>query len=563
MSDADVTAPPLVKVESELDPTDPYAREAQTFPRLSHEMAARVAAYGTQERLTKGTLVFERGERSVDFFFVLEGNIEIYLDKNGEPNVFTVHGERQFTGELDLFNDRQILVSGRTGVDSRVARVKRADFRRLVTAEPDIGEIIMRAFILRRVGLIRHAQGGVVLIGPGHGGETLRLQRFLTRNGYPHRLLDTDADPDARGFLECFELTPDQLPVVISPDERVLRNPSNAALADDLGLTETIDPEHAYDVAVIGAGPAGLAAAVYAASEGLETIVVESLAPGGQAATSSKIENYLGFPTGISGQALAGRAQIQAQKFGARLAISRAVTGLDCTNRPYRLLLEEGRAVSAHVVVIATGARYRKLQVANYAKFEGQGIHYAATAMEAQLCAGEEVVVVGGGNSAGQAAVFLSRTVAHLHILVRAGGLAATMSDYLVQRIESSPKITLHPRTEITALNGDQFLREVTWTNRDTAESETRRIGNVFVMIGAEPNTEWLDGCLELDGCGFIRTGKDGDGKALASPYATTRPGIYAVGDVRSGSVKRVASGVGEGSVVVQSIHQFLNPGIA
>jgi thioredoxin reductase (NADPH) len=287
--------------------------------------------------------VFERGERSVDFFFVLEGSIEIFdRDEHGEPNVFTIHAERQFTGELDLFNDRQILVSGRTGQESRVIRVKRADFRRLVTGEPDIGEIIMRAFILRRVGLIRHAQGGVVLIGPGHGGDTLRLQRFLTRNGYPHRLLDTDLDPDAGGFLECFELTPDLLPVVIAPGERVLRNPSNAALADDLGLTETIDPGHAYDVAVVGAGPAGLAAAVYAASEGLDTIVVEALAPGGQAGTSSKIENYLGFPTGISGQALAGRAQIQAQKFGARLAISRAVTGLYCKEQPYRLALEDG-----------------------------------------------------------------------------------------------------------------------------------------------------------------------------------------------------------------------------
>jgi thioredoxin reductase (NADPH) len=543
------------------DPTDPYAREAQIFPRLSHEMAARVAAYGTEERLAKGELVFQRGQRSVDFFFLLEGSIEIFdLDPHGEPNVFTVHGERQFTGELDLFNDRQILVSGRTGSDSRVVRIRRADFRRLVGAEPDIGEIVMRAFILRRVGLIRRGQGGVVLIGPGHGADTLRLQRFLTRNGYPHRLLDTERDPDASGFLACFELTPEQLPVVIAPDERVFRNPTAAALADDLGLTEEIDPERVHDVAVVGAGPAGLAAAVYAASEGLGTIVVEGLAPGGQAGTSSKIENYLGFPTGISGQALAGRAQVQAQKFGARLAISRAVVGLECGAQPYRLRLEDGRSIRARAVVIATGARYRKLGVPGYARFEGQGIHYAATAMEAQLCTGEEVVVVGGGNSAGQAAVFLSRTVAHVHILVRADGLAATMSDYLVQRILSSPKITLHARTEITALDGDTMLREVTWIDRVTGQSETRRIGNVFVMIGAEPNTEWLNGCLELDGKGFVTTGQAADGQAAASPFATSRPGIYAVGDVRSGSVKRVASSVGEGSVVVAAIHGFLHP---
>nr|AYM54026.1 bifunctional protein : sensor cNMP-binding domain-like protein [Pyxidicoccus fallax] len=544
-----------------LDPSDPYERLAQTFPQVTPEMAERIATYGTEERLPGGTLLFRRGERSVDFFFVLEGAIEILdYDDEGEPHVITVHDERQFTGELDLFNDRQILVSGRTRGDSRVVRVKRADFRRMVSTETDIGEIIMRAFILRRVGLIRHSQGGVVLIGAGHGADTLRLQRFLVRNGYPHRVFDTDADPDAGGFLDCFKLTPDQLPVVIAPCEHVLRNPSNATLADELGLSEAVDAAHAYDVAVVGAGPAGLAAAVYAASEGLETLVLEALAPGGQAGTSSKIENYLGFPTGISGMALAGRAQVQAQKFGARLAISRAVTGIDCDSTPYRLSLEDGRTVSARSVVIATGARYRKLDVPDLARFEGQGIHYAATAMESNLCHGEEVVVVGGGNSAGQAAVFLSHTVSHVYLLVRSGGLAATMSDYLVQRILSSPRITLHTHTEITALGGDTLLREVTWVHKPTGEVTTRRIGNVFVMIGAEPNTEWLNGCLELDSKGFIKTGVAPDGHALASPYATSRPGIYAVGDVRSGSVKRVASSVGEGSVVVQAIHGFLHP---
>ena len=549
---------------AELDPSDPYAREAQTFPRLNPEMAARIAGYGQEEHLPAGTLVFRRGERSVDFFLVLDGAIEIFdLDREGEPRVFTVHGARQFTGEMDLFNDRQILVSGRAGGDTRVVRVKRADFRRLVTAEPDIGEIIMRAFILRRVGLIRHAQGGVVLIGPGHGGDTLRLQRFLTRNGYPHRLLDTEADPDAGGFLACFELSADQLPVVISAEERVLRNPSTAELADDLGLTEAFDPAHVYDVAVVGAGPAGLAAAVYAASEGLGTIVLEALAPGGQAGTSSKIENYLGFPTGISGQALAGRAQAQAQKFGARLAISRGATGVDCAERPYTLQLEGGQTVRAGAVIVATGARYRKLALPDYEKYEGQGIHYAATAMEEKLCANEEVIVVGGGNSAGQAAVFLSRGAAHVHVLVRSTGLAASMSDYLVQRIDQSPKITLHTGVEITKLEGGDRLRKVAWTNRETGESQTHELGNVFVMIGAEPNTEWLDGCLALDGKGFVQTGKDADGKALSSPFATTTPGIYAVGDVRAGSVKRVASGVGEGSVVIQAVHQFLNPGLA
>ncbi|MCY1078435.1 FAD-dependent oxidoreductase [Archangium lansingense] len=553
--------PPRVQSESERDPASPDARYAQTFPRLSPDMAARVSAYGTEEWLPKGTFLFQRGDRRIDFFFVLEGCIEILdFGPDGEPNLVVEHSEGQFTGELNLFNDREILVSGRTTTDSRVVRVKHADFRRLVTGEPDIGELIMRAFILRRVGLIQHSQGGVILIGPGHGANTLRLERFLIRNGYPHRLLDTEVDPAAGGFLACFKLTPDQLPVVIAPGRRVFHNPPNALLSDELGITESVDPGHSYDLVVVGAGPGGLAAAVYAASEGLETLVIEALAPGGQAGTSSKIENYLGFPTGISGQALAGRAQVQAQKFGARLLISRAVTGIDCERTPYRLRMEDGRTVMARAVVIATGARYRKLDVPQLERFEGQGIHYAATAMEAQLCTGEEVVVVGGGNSAGQAAVFLSRTVARVHVLVRGRGLAATMSDYLVQRIHSSPRITLHTRTELTALDGDTLLREVTWINRDTGEVSTHRIGNVFVMIGAEPNTEWLQGCLELDNKGFVKTGYDAEGHPLASPYETTRLGIYAVGDVRSGSVKRVASSVGEGSVVVQAIHRYLNP---
>lgn len=542
------------------EPDDPYQREAQTFPRLSDERCARIAAYGREERLPAGTLVFERGERTVDFFLVLEGSIEIFdFTSDGKPNVFTIHRDHQFTGELDLFNNREILVSGRTGVDSRVIRVGRADFSRMVSTESDLGEIIMRAFILRRLGFIRHGQGGVILVGSGHSADVLRIQRFLTRNGYPHRLLDSDTDADADSFLGGFGLTAEDLPVLIAPGSQIWRNPSNAELADRLGLTEPFDPAHLYDVAVIGAGPAGLASAVYAASEGLSTVVVEAIAPGGQAGTSSRIENYLGFPTGISGLELAGRAQNQAQKFGAHLAVSRPVTRLECRDSTYRICLDGEQTALARAVVVATGARYRKLDLPNYNRFEGRSIHYAATALEAQLCEGE-IAVVGGGNSAGQAAVFLSRRAAHVHLLVRGAGLAATMSDYLVQRIASSPRITLHTFTEIQALHGETQLDEVTWCNKQTGATERRPVENIFVMIGAAPNTEWLGDCLKLDDKGFIVAGQDADGQLLPSPYATSSPGVFAVGDVRSGSVKRVASAVGEGSVVVHAIHRYLSP---
>ena len=539
--------------------TDPYDREAQIFPELDDDQIARVAAFGTTETVEEGTWLFRRGERSADFFVIENGSIEISggAAEAGEE-VVTVHGRRQFTGELDLFNDRAILVSGRAGPSCRIVRVLHKDFRRMIEAESDIGEIVMRAFILRRVGLMRHSQGGVLLIGSAHCADTLRIQRFLSRNGYPHRMLDVESDPDAQVTLRSFDLPADEYPVVIIPGSDRLRNPRTPALADALGLTERIDPDEAFDLAVIGAGPAGLAAAVYGASEGLRTIVIEGMAPGGQAGTSSRIENYLGFPTGISGQALAGRAQVQAQKFGAKLAISRCATGIACNSTPYEIGMEDGIKVSARAIVIATGARYRTLDVENYERYEGQGIHYAATWIEGNLCSNEEVIVVGGGNSAGQAAVFLSQHARHVHIMVRSGGLAATMSDYLIQRIDASPRITLHTRTEITGLAGEPFLKEVTWTNRESGEAETRRIANVFVMIGAIPNTDWLDGCVKLDRGGFVITGKDSEGMALSSPYATERPGIFAVGDVRAGSTKRVASGVGEGSVVVQAVHAWL-----
>ena len=535
--------------------------DLEMFPRLSAEMCERIGNYGETEALPSGTLVFERGQRSVDFFLVLEGSIEIFdLDPSGHANVFTTHAERQFTGELDLFNDREILVSGRTGGDSRVTRVRRSDFGRMVSSEPDIGDILMRAFIQRRIGFIENAQGAVILVGPSHGRDTQRIQQFLTRNGYPYRLLDSESDPDTIGFLEGFDVSHDQLPVVVASRTLVLRNPSNVSIADELGLSEEVDESELYDLAIVGAGPAGLATAVYAASEGLNTVVIEALAPGGQAGTSSRIENYLGFPTGISGLELAGRAQTQAHKFGARLAVARSAVGIAHDDGRFTLLLDSGQSVRSRAVVIATGARYRKLDLPRYDYFEHQGsVLYAATAMEAKLCSGE-VIVVGGGNSAGQAALFLAGSAAHIHLLVRAPGLSATMSDYLLQRIENSSRITLHTHTEIIALDGDAALERVTWTDHKTNETITIDVSSLFVMIGAEPNTEWLKGCFQLDEKGFILTGRSLDGIPLVSPYATTLPGVFAAGDVRSGSVKRVASSVGEGSVVVQAVHTFLQP---
>jgi thioredoxin reductase (NADPH) len=535
-----------------LDPTDPYQRQAQTFPELSEDQVARVRAFGMVEQVPAGTPLFSRGERGADFFVVIDGAIEI-VDPAGDAERAIVHrhGARQFSGELDQFNNRSILVSGRAAVDCAIIRVPRRNFRRMIDAEPDIGEIIMRAFILRRVGLMRHAQGGITVIGSAHDGDRLHIQQFLTRNGYPFHVVDSDVEGEAARLMEEAGAGGDDLPLVLLQGGAPLRRPSSAVLADAIGLTESFDPDHIHDLAVIGAGPAGLAAAVYAASEGLDTVVIEKLAPGGQAGTSSRIENYLGFPTGISGQALAGRAQVQAQKFGARLAISRCAVRLHCDDRPFCIDLDDGQVIRTHAVVIATGARYRRLSVPGYERFEGQGIHYAATWIESGLCESQEVIVVGGGNSAGQAAVFLSGVAAHVHILVRSEGLAATMSDYLIQRIERSPKITLHTHSEITALEGDRFLERVGWANRRDGSEQMRNIGNVFVMIGAAPNTEWLDGCVPLDRGGFVETGE-------GSPYQTTTPGIFAVGDVRAGSTKRVASGVGEGSVVVSSIHQYL-----
>ncbi|MEO1020755.1 MAG: FAD-dependent oxidoreductase, partial [Pseudomonadota bacterium] len=543
---------------------------------LSDEEVARIAEYGETVTYEDGTSLFERGDRGADFFLVLEGAVEI-IDRNasGEPIVITTHGHHQFTGELDLFNQRTILVSGRTKGPSRLLRLNREQFRRMSSTEQDIGETIMRAFILRRTAFIIHDEAGVALIGNANHRDLLRIQRFLSRNGYPLKVMEPGTRDTADYAEEC-GITLEQFPIVRTTDGAVYHNPSNAELADGLGLTEEIDPKHLFDLAVVGAGPAGLSASVYAASEALDTVVIETEAPGGQAGTSSKIENYLGFPTGISGQALAGRAWIQSQKFGATFAIARAASHIEKEDGPdghtFRIDTADDRSVRARAVVLACGATYRRLALPNYSEYEGQGIYYAATALEAQFCRNQEVVVIGGGNSAGQAAVFLSRSADHVHVLVRSDGLAASMSDYLVTRIEQSNRITLHTQVELTALHGDRVLREVTWTNNESGEETRKEISNVFVMIGAVPNTAWMEDCVQLDKRGFILTGAGvvpGSGSATTdsshespreiSPFETSVPGIFAVGDVRSGSVKRVASSVGEGSVCISAVHSYLS----
>ena len=553
----------------------PEGSEKHAFPTLTDDQVDRCERFGEIEELGAGAKVFERGQTGVDFYVPLCTEIEIYdTDCDGRDRVFTTHDRRQFTGELDLFNDRKILVSGRVTGAGKVLRVPRKNFRDLLAAEPDVGDVVMRAFILRRLGLIENTLGGALLVGRKNDADTLRLERFLKRNGYPNKTLYYGAGGDAAAVLDKYGATADDLPFVMcgegnDGETRTLANPSNVELAKCLGITEEPDAGVLYDVAVVGAGPGGMAAAVYAASEGLRTVILEAEAPGGQAGTSSKIENYLGFPNGVSGQELAGRAEVQAQKFGATLSLPLQACDLECegdegTGPPYRVRVEGHAAVRARTLVLACGATYRKLPLDNLPQFEGRGVYYAATAVEAAPCEGEDVIVIGGGNSAGQAAVFLAGRAKQVHILIRGDSPADSMSDYLLKRIDASRKIALHTHTEVTGLHGgEDGLEEITWTNNATDESEKKPIRHVFSMIGAVPNTGWLDGKLTKDEKGFLKTGPgaatdDWRPDRPPSLFETSRPGVFAVGDVRADSVKRVASAVGEGSVCVQFLHAEL-----
>ncbi len=535
---------------------NPDFRPDLAFAKLTEEMIERLRAYGREESFPANVLLFTHGERQVDMFVVLDGEVAISLPaSNGESKIIARHQKLDFSGELNLLTSQGSLVEARTTTESRLLRIPRNELQRVMRAEGDIANLITSATIWRRIGILGETTSGIVLMGDAGDAQTTQLQRFLIRNNYPHRIVEASVEEDAQAEHELTDHEP-TLPAVVLSDGRILHRPTITQLADELGITELPDPEMIYDVTVVGAGPSGLAAAVYAASEGLCTLVVEGTAPGGQAGTSSKIENYLGFPTGISGQRLASRAQLQALKFGVRFAISRETITAEQIDGIHKLTLAGGVPVCSRSVVVASGAQYRKLSVENYEQFENRGIYYAATAMESLLCRDNEVIVVGGGNSAGQAAVFLSGIAKHVHHIVRGKSLASTMSQYLISRIESSSHITLYTESEIVKLEGASSLEGVTWVSRKTGESTMKLIGSVFVMIGAEPNSGWLFGTVRLDKKGFILTG--GADGFETTPYATSVPGMFAVGDVRSNSVKRVASAVGEGSVVISDVHRYL-----
>jgi thioredoxin reductase (NADPH) len=544
------------------------AREEEVFPTLTAAQLERLVAHGERRTVQAGDVLHDSSDHLARFFAVLQGRLEILTTADGAETLVTSPGAGQFTGELSMLSGRRGFVRVRAAEASEVVELDREHLLAIVQTDPELSSILMRAFILRRVEMIAHGLGDLVLVGSHHSAGTLRVQEFLTRNNHPYVYVDLERSPGVQSLLDRFHVTAADVPILICRSDVVLRNPSNREVADCLGFNESIDQSKVRDLVIVGAGPAGLAAAVYGASEGLDVLVVESTSPGGQAGSSSRIENYLGFPNGISGQELAGRAYTQAQKFGAQVMIAKGATRLSCSRKPYAIQVDAGPLLPARTVILATGAEYRRLAIDNLAAFEGAGIYYGATFVEAQLCRGEEVIVVGGGNSAGQAAVFLSQSARRVHMLVRSDGLADSMSRYLIRRIERSPNIELRTRTEIVDLEGNGELRSVRWRSETTGEVEGRPIRHVFVMTGAVPATGWLGGCMALDADGFIKTGPDLSAEDLATakwPFArppllleTSLPGVFAVGDVRAGSMKRVASAVGEGSTAVAFVHRVL-----
>jgi thioredoxin reductase (NADPH) len=543
------------------------SRLEEIFPTLTSAQIARVAKHGRTRAVRGGEVLVDQGDRAIPFFVVLSGELEAVRSTGTSETLITIVRAGQFTGEITILSGRSAMVRIRARQDGEIIQLARESFLTLVQTDAELSEILMRAFILRRVELLAQGIGDATLVGSSHSADTLRIKEFLTRNSHPYTYIDLERDADVQSLLDHFHVSVAEIPVVICRGETVLRNPKNREIADCLGFNEAIDERRVRDLVIVGAGPAGLASAVYGASEGLDVLLLETYSPGGQAGSSSRIENYLGFPTGISGNELAGRAYTQAQKFGAQMLLS-AGARLTCDRKPYEVQLEDGTRIPARAIVIATGARYCKLPIENMSRFEGAGIYYGATFVEAQVCSGEKVIVVGGGNSAGQAAVFLAESTKHVFMLVRGAGLADTMSRYLIRRIEQTPNISLLTHTEVVSLKGGDHLEGVTWRNTESSKTEEKDIAHVFVMTGANPNTGWLNGCVVLDDKGFIKTGPDLSLEELTGarwpltrrPYLleTSRPGIFAAGDVRGGNVKRVASAVGEGSIAISFVHQLL-----
>jgi thioredoxin reductase (NADPH) len=540
---------------------------AEAFPVLTPDQIARIGPLSKVRHVKAGDILFEPGDSDVPFFVLLSGSMEIVQPDLYAERPIVKHEAGEFTGEISMISGRRCLVRGRVTVPGEFLEMSSGDLRALVARDAELSDIFMRAFILRRVALIKAGYGNVILLGSRHSAQTLRLREFLTRNGHPHTYLDLDTDTSSQDLLDHFHVTAQEIPVVICNNRTVLKSPSIQELASCLGLNAHVTASAVRDLVIVGAGPSGLAAAVYGASEGLDVLMIEAESPGGQAGSSSKIENYLGFPLGISGQELAGRAAAQAQKFGAKMLVAASVTRLNCERRPYEISTECGQTIRARSVVIASGAQYNKPNIDNLSRFEGRGVYYGATFIEAQLCGEDEAIVVGGGNSAGQAAVYLSQTTSKVHMLVRANQLSETMSRYLVQRIEENPAIELHYCTEIVSLDGDAQLERVTWRDKNTGQTSTHEIRHLFIMTGASPRTEWLQGCVMLDGKGFILTGRDLDPvmndvkwplPRVPQMLETSLPGVFAVGDVRAGNVKRVASAVGEGSISIYLVHRVL-----
>ena len=542
----------------------------QTFPVLSAPQIDRLRQVGTLRNVQLGEVLFRPNDTAIPLFILLSGSMDIVQPTMEGERFIVAHHAGQFSGEITMISGQRSLALGRVTAPGEFIQVNAADLKLLLARDAELSEVMLRAFILRRIELVSHGYGNVVLMGSRHSSQTLGLREFFSRNGYPYTYVDLETDRTSQELLDRFDVKLAEIPIVICNGKDVLRNPSIQEVAGCLGMNSSIDGTQVRDVVIVGGGPAGLAAAVYAASEGLDTLVIEERTPGGQAGSSSKIENYLGFPTGVSGQELASRATIQAQKFGASLLIARNVERLSCGTRPYQVMLEGGEAIRARAIVIATGAHYNKPRLENLERYEGEGIYYGATYIESQLCESEEVAVVGGGNSAGQAAVFLSQVARKVHLLVRSAELSGTMSRYLIQRLSENPGIELHFQTEIVALEGETRLERVVWQNKQTGEVSSQDIQHVFIMTGASPRTAWLQGCLALDEKGFILTGRDLDESAgmennprwpLSRPpqmLETSRPGVFAVGDVRANNVKRVASAVGEGAISISLVHRAL-----